>query len=613
MKTNKFLLGALAALSMGVMASCSSEEPAVNGGTTDQVGDRYMAVRISVPSSSGTRAEGDNWSSGTVGDAYEVGTDAENKIEAKDLRFYFFTDQYEPYMLSATNINGEVTPSNVVTPISLSGYIQDGGEQSTIDGVLVLGKAANEGYAGKAPSYVLCAANLSDSEFASLANENLDKVSKEIATMGMVNGEIPKFKMTSATYLIDKTSPVDGKSQSVVICSTISEDNIKSTPADAQKAPVDIYLDRQICKVRTTGLTEYTPQIRQNDGTLTNDGKIKIVNDDQSTQEVELKVELTGWQLCSTMTQARMFKEIAKGIEYFKGWNSPNLHRSHWALTLATAVGSENNENAIYPLKNESYDIYDESQFKLKNYDSNNKTENIAYTYPNTYFSGILGSNDYDENVPHPSSVSDRTTGATAVVVRGVVKIKNETSSNFEAVDFVKWFGSYYLLDTFKAMVVRQYNIEYVDKISDGEMSALTVDDVKIDGKVTDADNKTSANKWCVRVNDDLDGNGVKTWRNYSRYNNVEFWKKGVTSYYINIKHADKTVDSNGNTYADGKSIPLYGLVRNHIYEHDITGVVGLGVPGNDRENPEPDKETFLACLLNVLNWGLVKNSIVLE
>lgn len=569
MKTNKFLLGTLAFLSMGVMASCSNEDgPAINDGA-EQTGERYMAVRISSSAVSGTRADDlTQHPAGTTD--YEVGTDKENAISAQDIRFYFFTDKYEPFLLSASNVNGDVTPTNVVKPISLSGDIHDGNYSSSLEGVLVLGKAADQAYVGKVPSYVLCAANLSDSEFANLANKSLEDLYDEIVSMG----NLQKFKMTSTTYLKKNENRPDGAGWDRVICSKIEPSSVSDDPEVAKKNPVDIYIERQVVKVRTKGIQQWDAVKTQ--GSTSNEYEFVDANNAKTTKN--LVVKLTGWKLRNTANTARMFKNISKSVNYFTGWNDETYHRSHWAITPSTLVPG-----------NTSYDIYKSETFNLGNYDSNNKDENVAYTYPNTTFSGYVGDNDFDAKEEHPLSMTDRTTGATAVVIRGEVGV--EEDGEFKALDIVRWAGSIYLTEDFQALVAKEYDIE--KKNDPGTTDASMV---HFDTK-TDA---TQANKHVVTIVKTV--NGTEDVDLFDRFNNVEHWIDGVTSYYVNIQHA---------TNPDGEA--LYGVVRNHIYEHEITGVVGLGVPGNEPKNPEKEAESFVACRLNVLNWGLVSRPIVLE
>ena len=56
----------------------------------------------------------------------------------------------------------------------------------------------------------------------------------------------------------------------------------------------------------------------------------------------------------------------------------------------------------------------------------------------------------------------------------------------------------------------------------------------------------------------------------------------------------------------------LTGVVRNHIYDYVIDGIVGLGTPGNETENPKVI-ESYLAAHVRILNWRTVSNTVTLE
>ena len=80
-------------------------------------------------------------------------------------------------------------------------------------------------------------------------------------------------------------------------------------------------------------------------------------------------------------------------------------------------------------------------------------------------------------------------------------------------------------------------------------------------------------------------------------YNNFLWWNNGVTSYWQNIEHL-----------AEG----VFGVVRNHIYDYNVTAFNGLGIPGDNPGKPE-DKESYMAAALRVLNWRVVSHNVTLE
>ena len=550
MRKFKFLVGAFAAVMAGALASCTNDEPnAPDTGTESWDGDKYMAVRIKSTGSAGARG---------ANDQYELGTDTENKITAENIRFYFFNDQGNPFVLSAGNVNGTVSETNMVKPVDLSSDIQNGNTTGAINGVLVLGKPA-QGYVGTQPAYVVCVANRTAANgFEELANIPMSQLAvRTVNKQDQGPGQWDTFIMASSTYIGQDRTGAERR----IFYSDV-KDKFHSTPQAAEGDPVDIYIERLAVKNRVKGLDTYVSQVKTDAGYT--DALYEIVDANGNVTETKLSVELTGWQVWNKYSHCRVFKLIEVGANYFPNWNDPTYHRSYWSVT--PGLTSE--------ILRKDLDIYDASQFALGNYsyttvDGKKVETNIDYCHPNTAWnnSSLDGG---------PQSVSDRTSNATGIFVRGVVKLGDE------AIDMVRWAGSYYRLDDFKTLVINTYN---KTMISEGG-SQLTVDAVSL---VADGNGD---NHYKVQVN--------KT--DYSRFNRILWWKDGVTSFYINIKHAD-----------DAQGKPLYGLVRNHIYETEISSVVGLGVPGNDIQNPEVEDETFLAARINVLNWRVISNSVVLE
>ena len=553
MKFNKFLFGA-AALSMGVFASCSSDEPVKgpDGGNGSTDVDRYMSVRITNPANYGSRAEEDQ---DPVGPGFELGKNNENTILPSNVRFYFFNADGQPFTLAAGNVSGTVTPNNMVEPIELNQFNQDGNKESTLEGVLVLGKPTAP-YIGQTPSYVVCVANLTTGEFEALKNKSLSAIAN--ATTSKTPDESSNkfdwssFKMISSTYFDDTEK---------VMYSKITADNLAETPEAAKAAPVDIYIERIAAKVRATGLKTWKSMQSDGDGGV-KDVKYNIVDASGDPTATTLYVNLTGWKLRNRYVKANLFKEINANGNYFDAWNVPTFHRSYWEQTSNDATN----------LFDRTYDITDEADFYRGNYVDNAEgaeyLKNVAYTYPNTAWAS--GSDAYV-----PDFASDRATCSTAIVVRGIV-CSDEEGKN--PVNLIRWAGVYYLESTFKQMVITAYNAQFETNLGADQVHFIP----------------GAPNKWIAAV-----GQNNATMNN--RYFDIERWVDGQTSFYVNIKHAN-----NGNT-------PLYGVVRNHIYDYTFDNVIGLGLPGNTPENPVDETESYIAARLNVLNWKVVSNTVTLE
>ncbi|WP_300502760.1 Mfa1 family fimbria major subunit [uncultured Duncaniella sp.] len=549
MKFNKFLFGA-AALSMGVFASCSSDEPVKgpDGGNGAIEGEQYMAISITTAGLGGSRAAG-------VGDPeFEAGVGTECDITAENTYFFFYDANGNAFPLAAANVNGTVA-TNMVKPTKIE--LQHGpGDAATLEGVLVLGKAIGEGYVGTTPAQVLCVANPSKAfSVAEYENKNLSWVlGKESSTPATLPAETG-FVMTSTTY-------VDGVK---IVTAQDVTGKFAETPEAAKTNPAVLYIERLAAKVRAKGLGEYTAQIRKKvtaeDGAVstvvTEDGKITIDN-----KEAIVKVELLGWELIKTAGQSNAFKSLKSewlATDPFNGWNDADKHRSYWAASNAGTI-----RNTDIP------SLSDNSKYTKGNFVSG--VENVAYCYENT---------GYAEAPNTPTSVNDRNTAynATSVVVKAVVKTYDAETQTSKPVDLMRWAGSYYTVDHLKELVATDYNASVT-----GAGAKATANDVEF------VDNSALDNTYHAVV---TVGENRTEMANFM---SILWWKNGITSYYANIEHLGQK----------------FGVVRNHIYEYEFDGVIGLGVPGTEPNTPE-ETETFLSAKLYCLNWHVVSNKLTLE
>lgn len=534
-KLNYLSLAALATLGL---ASCSSDEPVNGGGQNATEGEHYMAVTIRTAGMGGTRAA-------EVGDPeFEDPAGTEGAVTKDNIYFYFFDADGNPFQLAAANVNGAVA-TNVVKPLEISSPSNtNGAEPGTIQGVLVLGKAANQGYVGTTPSQMLCVANPTATNLDAYANKPLSQVLETITTnSGLPN--LDNFVMTSSTY-------VDGGNK---IVATDVTGKFATTPDAATANPATIYLERVAAKVRVKGLGDYRPQYRNAENKIVTNYQWKVNN-----ENVDLQVTLDGWRLTNISTQSLAFKNIAADGNYFAGWNNADLHRCYWALS-----------NVSDPLTNKiaSFDIYNASQWTRGNFNAAQPTVNIAYAYENTQYATDT----------YTKSATDRMSNATGILVKATVKMRPSGSTDeFQTVELVRWAGAYYTEAELKSMIIANYNV--------ATSSDLTADNVEF---VED----TKPNRWKAQIK-----NAAGSTTDWSEnYNNIMRWIGGATSYYLNIEHLGG----------------LFGVVRNHIYDYTFTNVIGLGVPGNQPENPTPEQETFLAAKVAILNWHVISNNVVLE
>lgn len=575
MKT-KLFLGA-ATLALIGLNSCSSEEPVGPDGN-QQKGDKYVAVQIHNVGTIGSRA-------GITDDDFEGGLANENTIEAQNTRFYFFDAEGNPFPLSVAGVDGVVTNTNMVKPFDLSSNPSNG-DNCTATGVLILGFAPDDGYKGTAPSRMLCAANLSDDDFAKLAGKSCDEIKEQISTVESGIVDTQKFAMTSSTYAENE--------QSAIFWTDITG-CLKDTYDEAQNNPAHVYIERLSAKVRVNGLDTYPAMEKKEDGSY-EVATYKFYDPTTGTTvDRKLFVELNGWQMRNIYNTVRLVKRIEAGgsstpLPQFT-WNFPQLHRSFWAVTGTDAT----------KLNSRTFNIYNESHFTKGNYPVDGtdaeKMAQTRYIYPSTNWwkqprtlntiSGLTITTGTEE---YPgSAITNRVVNTTGIVVKGTVYFEGADGKADKTTDnsFVYHAGTYYMLNDFKAFVAKAYNSQNGTNVAAGAISLEVV-------STTDAQGATSGknNHRQILVNGEP----------WEALGTVLFWDQGLCSFCVNIQHD-----------TDNSSKPIFGIVRNHIYDLTLSSVIGLGTPGNDITTPEDEDETFLACHIDVLNWHLVKNTIVLE
>lgn len=327
--------------------------------------------------------------------------------------------------------------------------------------------------------------------------------------------------------------------------------------------PVDFYLERLAVKVRIKAGqgTEFIAQ----DASASSDAEYSIYQADGSVKKVKLQVKLADWLLVKTTDNARTIKQLPT-TDPWTNWSDAAYHRSYWAVSSATSV------NKPY------FDIYNALTTDTEvNTSWTSLGSTGLYTWEWTGATNVDSENDRDHNA-----------NATSVVIRANVQ-ENVAGAgeaeDWKNIDLVMWAGTYYTLAAFKQQVVNTYN-----PTATAEATVADVELVYVGGNDAGKGKGGNDNYWKVQVK------GV----DYTQYSQIKYWKDGVTSFYLNIKHAN---DNEGNN--------IYGVVRNHIYEYSIDKIVGLGIPGN---NPDQEEgETFVAASLNVLNWKVVSNNVTLQ
>lgn len=372
--------------------------------------------------------------------------------------------------------------------------------------------------------------------------------------------------------------------------------------------PVTIYVEKVLAKVTVTNnittensqnLDGYSYTTADTDGTITSATETFTVN-------------INNWWLDSTPTTSKLLKTI-ENYSYTWDWNSISNYRSYWANSYAG-----------------------EDQAYVNNkYNSGVPAGSSLYTQENTSqaLTVITQTEDKDDNTYD-------TNNRTKVVVAATLKDSKGNDANM-----VKWYGKFYSKEAFLITLanlndVKKYYIKTTSDAGDTYTSLTNANlelvynkDAGTAGEIAGEDqtNETdgtdyirnyeavvaltaatpatlytqSNGTWTEVAKADAD----KAIRSISK---VLYWNGGKTYYFVELEHITDGTGEAVQTY--------YGVVRNHLYQVNLTGLKGLGtpVPNPDKiivpEKPgDSDMETYISANMIIQAYRVVSQDVTLE
>ncbi|MDE7396233.1 MAG: Mfa1 family fimbria major subunit [Muribaculum sp.] len=588
-----FLLTSVFAAAL--FTACSSDEPAVSGGN-DETGNtetHYLAVNVVSTSGMGasfaqSRADVDPQDPRT---GYENGTADENKVTK--VRFYFFDENDEAVVVKAGATHNYYDWEEAEDKNFGDGVV-DPNVTRQLNAVLVINTKAGDAL----PAKMLAVVN--PREFLdgrSFDLEDIRALTSDYATYanggtidfrdndGIGEYHVSKgneFPMCNAVYL------QDGE---IVKANRITTENYQNTPENAEKNPVNIYVEREVAKVRV------------NTGEMTFEGgllklKHKVADnkyDDMTVDGQQIYLKLNGWNVTADLNSGYLSKRINKSwTNETLGfvWNYPAFFRSYWADECTDAVNRYIN---------------------FKDADNCGFTGDKTFTYCN-------------ENAVRTSKTGNQ---PTKVILSG--KLCDEqgnalTICEYYGVKFIeipdKETGE--LLPALKAQVLKyltEDGTKYYKRTEESGKAIYTpISPADITFKTATVAGKLDKNKKgtyyvypCLTENNtkikwytaaDGESNITGTALNNILLNmqHAKIWNTGDTYYYADIEHYGKQK----------------GVVRNHIYDIAVGGIYGFGTPVWDDEEiivPEKpeDDDTYIAAKINILSWRIVPSTVVFD
>lgn len=343
------------------------------------------------------------------------------------------------------------------------------------------------------------------------------------------------------------------------------EDN--SYDAAAAKA-VQIYVERVAAKVKVTVQPKYDTK-----------ATVKLVAEDGTVTETKVYAKVLGWGITNNTAEAKALKVIDPTWSNLGfTWNDVLNHRSHWATTTATPAHNLT-FNAVQG-HTAVADYYFENTLP---YAENNVVTPKANNVPTPYVAGA----DYNQ--------------ASLLLVAAKL-----VDADGEDLPISKWYSTYYAGEGAKVQMIGSVAHKLFVKKGEDEYVSATATDVD----------------WVQTAEDEANGrykvypvategtsyfttevkNGETIVVALEDANDIlstilpgQIWNAGYAYYYAPIKHYGEK----------------YGIVRNHLYEVNVTALTGLGTPVYNPDHvitPEKpgDEQANLSAVININAWAVV-------
>ena len=503
--------------------------------------------------------------------AFQDGKNEENAVTTA--RFYFFNNEG-----TAVTVDNSVNYKDVTTTFSdaTSPADESGNVEEISNAVLVLENATVW------PEKMVVVLNPPTELNASKSLSDLRAAADDYASE-----ESGKFVMSNAVYATSSGTQVDA----VDLAGYIT--NNKDA---AEGNPVTVYVERVLARVDVACTSNLEND--KTDGTGTQQNEINGYSGGNGTSEIQAVIK--GWTLANRNSQSHLLKSLSTwnnsstitvgtGSWAFADWNAATNHRSYWAYT---------DDVTATKLENDSYDdiLKDNSTFV-----------ETAYCQENT------GKGPATELV--------------AIAELQVDGLKT---------DIAKYAGQYWTVENLLTQFANQIlagKIYY--KATSGDpatVTALPATALKLRPRNSSETSSVAAYEAVLDLkaayqtgytfysdaagNDELQLTEVQGILNDYK---ALYWKDGKTYYHTTIKHTLNSLTKDG-------------VVRNHLYKVNLTGVTGLGTPipgtsstdpGDDPGDDDPDdkpinpedpkdENSYLAAEINILSWNVIDQNVEL-
>lgn len=563
-----FGLAVLAAMT----ASCSSNNDLVGGGNgsgENESGVSYASFSINLPTTRGTRANGDL--------TFDKGNATEYDVFNATLLVFkkptTATSEGEYTFVESVNL-GSMEPwkdpneTGVTTQAKITAKLSKVDKSGDYFALVLLNNGSDTDPKVKLPTDE--ATTYSAWNKADNATDKFDKTDK-----GFYMANAPLFKNNSVTTLV-----------------AINKNKIFSTEAQASsgEAAADIYVERGLAKVTLTDDTEAEKTVGASSSyagdvvkisnwalDVTNKKTFPIHNvDGLSTDYPDI------WKNDATATAAPSTQRFVDNSEAI-------AKRVYW--------GTDPNykETNLSGETKESKDARKENFNYIKKENLTAKPTDPLYCLENTF------------------NVANMLQGQTTrVVFKGTYTPKSITPDEN---------GTFYKIGKNVALWnsdnLKKHIVAAVTKVVAGASAAGTTIDVDLDAK----ENKltVAGNRLLDKKNISVNGieltqpqvDAVNEKLGLSEGYGISTYEKGESYYIARIKHFGDVLTpwNSGDAYKDNdlKYLGRYGMLRNNWYELDVKSVSGPGypdVPDVKPNTPDDEDDKYIKVSVNILHWA---------
>lgn len=582
-------------------ASCSNDDFADNGSQSGgDLKDNYLSVNL-VANHSSTRA-GETPDNPGDGD-FEDGSGNENTV--KTVRLYFFNADGSAFVVGE-NENGQSLSYADVT----SDFKEGAAEAPNVEKVLTAtAKVRTNG--STYPTQVLAVLNPTG-DFTN-NTPSLSEINEFAANYSLSSNGL--FTMSSSVY-------AEGTPAEVKETVTIGESDFKESAAEAEGAPVTIYVERVLAKV-TLDTDLETPADENVAEGLYDTGKTINING----TEQKVYVKFLGWNVTATADKSFLMKNINPGWaptlfgvngSTYEPWNYAPYCRSFWAINPS---GLNFGYNSFGMTQNSAGTGYEEAGNALaangiKGFGSDDEAPNYTYLQENA------------ANANEAGQTNATNTGVGASHPSQVIVAAQLVNADGDPLPFAERALNYYsisdLQQVYANLISENHNIFY--KVSENNYEPIDGSFItfktagEVDPGIMNWQDKGryyvyatlnttgETTEWYVKEsngNFQTLQNAKEIINNYLKEEgHSKVWNNGFTYWYFDIRH----LASSGET-------GYYGVVRNHVYKATINSVAGFGTPvWNPGETIYPEQpeneESYIAATIKILSWRIVSQGV---